>query len=172
MANGPFFPKSGRSIRRQIESMQKRRLAQQKVVDLSSYRDLQVQKRAVHVLVVDDDEIMRNALKRILEIDGYQVRTAQDGMELSQTLESSRLDLILLDVNLPWVDGIELCQILKTSPAYRDVPLVMISAKTGEEDIKRAFKAGCDDYITKPFDVTHLSQVVRTAVEKVSGENF
>lgn len=172
MANGPFFPRSGRSIRRQIESMQKRRLAQQKVVDLSSYRDLQVQKRMIHVLVVDDDEIMRNALKRILEIDGYHVRTAQDGMELSQALETSKLDLILLDVNLPWVDGIELCQILKSSPSFQQVPLVMVSAKTAEEDIKKAFSAGCDDYITKPFDVNRLTSVVRTVLEKASGENF
>lgn len=172
MAGGRYQSGNGRSIRRRIETMQRKRLASQKVVDLGTYRGLHLNRQTATILVVDDDEIMRNALKRILEMDGYSVMLAEDGMELSAILENSRLDLVLLDVNLPWVDGIELCQLLKSSPAYRHVPLVMVSAKTKKEDIETAFDAGCDDYITKPFDVEKLTDVIRANLAKSNPEHF
>ena len=88
-------------------------------------------------------------------------------MELSKVLESSRLDLILLDVNLPWVDGLELCKLIKSNQGFHKVPLILISGRKTEVDVQIGFKAGCDDYIAKPFDVDAITTSVSRAFEKI-----
>ena len=113
-----------------------------------------------HILVVDDDEIMRSALKRILDGEGYKVILAEDGLELSKVLETTRLDMVLLDVNLPWVDGYELCRLIKSHPNFTGVPLIMVSARKTKEDVEKGFDAGADDYVTKPFDIDYMLGVI------------
>ena len=103
---------------------------------------------------------MRNGLKRILESEGYKVLVASDGMELSKILENSRFDMILLDVNLPWVDGYELCRLIKSHYALKEVPLILVSARKSKEDSQKGIEAGCNDYVTKPFDIDHITSVV------------
>lgn len=143
-----------------------------KVVSLSDFRNLKQTIETRTILVVDDDEIMRNALKRILEASGYKVLLASDGLELSKILEVNRLDMVLLDVNLPWVDGYELCRLLKSHHSLSKVPLVFVSARKEEEDIQRGFDAGCDEYITKPFDIEKMtesiSRILATGSERPS----
>lgn len=161
--------KSSKSIAKQIMSIKRQKLAQEKVVSLADFRDFRREQDAVRtILVVDDEEVMRNALKRILEREGYRIVLAEDGMELSKLVEHSSMDMILLDVNLPWVDGYELCRMIKSHPGLGHVPLVFVSARKTKEDIERGFAAGCSDYIGKPFDVEHLLTVVRKALPKVS----
>ena len=70
------------------------------------------------------------------------------------------LDLILLDVNLPWVDGFELCSILKDQKNLKNVPVIMVSSRSAKEDIERAFSVGADDYVTKPFDIENRIDIV------------
>jgi len=169
MSNGPSQPpRSGRSLRRQIESIQRKKIAGQKVVRLGDYRDLQRQAKSPTILVVDDDEVMRSALKRILESEGYHIIMAEDAMELSKVLESTSLDLILLDVTLPWVDGLELCQLIKSHHLLQAVPLILISGRKTPEDIEHGFQAGCDDYLMKPFDLDQMTAAVSLALEKTA----
>lgn len=149
-----------RTLRRQIESIKRQKIVGKKVVSLADFRDLRSTVESRTILVVDDDEIMRSALKRILENEGYNVAMAVDGLELSKVLETTRLDMILLDVNLPWVDGYELCRLIKDHHSLKAVPLVMVSARKSKEDIQKGFEAGCNDYVTKPFDIDHMTGVI------------
>ena len=149
-----------KSIRRKVEALKRQKVAGRKVVDLADFRKLKSSKMVKTILVVDDDEVMRSALKRILECEGYQAFVAEDGLELSKVLETSRLDLILLDVNLPWVDGFELCSILKDQKNLKNVPVIMVSSRSAKEDIERAFSVGADDYVTKPFDIENMIDIV------------
>jgi CheY-like chemotaxis protein len=162
MTKKPGLPRisADRSLRRQIESIKRQKIVGKKVVSLSDFRDLRTNVDTRTILVVDDDEIMRSAMKRILENEGYNVAMAVDGLELSKVLETTRLDMILLDVTLPWVDGYELCRLIKDHPALKSVPLVMVSARKSKEDIQKGFDAGCDDYVTKPFDIDHMTNVI------------
>lgn len=167
MTHGPKKPpQPGRTLRRQIESIQRQRIASQKVVQLGDYRDIQRQVSSATILVVDDDEVMRNALKRILESEDYKVVLAEDAMELSKVLENTYLDLILLDVNLPWVDGIELCQLIKSHHGLKAVPVILISGRKSPEDIERGFSAGCNDFLMKPFDLDQMTGAIGKALEK------
>ncbi len=151
-----------KTLRRQIESIKRQKIVAKKVVSLSDFRNLKQSIETRTILVVDDDEIMRNALKRILESSGYKVMVASDGLELSKILEINRLDMVLMDVNLPWVDGYELCRLLKSHHSLSKVPLVFVSARKEEDDVRRGFDAGCSDYITKPFDVDKLTGTIST----------
>ena len=148
------------SLRRQVEQIKRKKIAANQVVDLAAFRNLNKDPEPATILVVDDDEIMRNALKRILESEGYRAVLAEDGMELSKVLETMRLDLVLLDVNLPWVDGYELCKLIKGHQSLKHVPLVLVSGRKSKEDIEHGFDAGADDYVTKPFDIAFMTGVI------------
>jgi two-component system aerobic respiration control protein ArcA len=140
-----------KSLSKQVAELNKRAVAQNKVVSLDDYRSASRRLESKTILVVDDELVMRNAIKRIFEKDNYRVLVAKDAMELSKIIEDTRIDLILLDINLPWVDGYELC----------GLPVAFISGNKTEEDIRRGFEAGCDEYITKPFDVDEIQRTVR-----------
>ena len=126
-----------KTIRRKVEAIKRKKITSKKVVSLSDFRGLKAAIDIRCILVVDDDEIMRSALKRILEGEGYKVLLAEDGLELSKVLETTRLDLVLLDVNLPWVDGFELCRIIKGHHSLKNVPLILVSGRK-EKEIGRA----------------------------------
>lgn len=152
-----------------IERLARERMASGDVVDLKSVRDLKEKKRKPSVLVIEDDDTMRAALKRILESDGLDVRSAADGTQLGEALGDVTVDLILLDVGLPWINGLELAKLLKEHEALKEIPLVFISGKTSEFDIKRGFEAGADDYIKKPFEIEKVKKTVRTLLKLNQG---
>ena len=166
----PQKPKTeaNRTMRKQVESIKKQRIAASKVVSLGEFRALKQAVAAKSILVVDDDEVMRNALKRILEHEGFNVLMAEDGLELSKYLESSRFDMILLDVNLPWVDGYELCRIMKEHHALKTIPVVMVSARKTQDDVEKGFAAGANDYVTKPFDIDTMVASINRMLLKES----
>ena len=153
-------------IRKQILSIKRRKLLEKKVISLSEFRDLNKNTEAKTILVVDDDEVMRSALKRVLESEGYNILLASDGMEFSKFLQNSRLDLVLLDVNLPWVDGYELCKLLKSHHDLQEIPIIMISARSNPDDIEKGFEAGCNEYVVKPFEVDDISNTIKKALLK------
>ena len=157
-----------KTLRKQIENIKRQKMASKKVVSLTDFRELKKSIDSRTILVVDDDEVMRAALKRILEQEGYKIIMAEDGLELSKVLESTRLDMILLDVNLPWVDGLELTSLIKDHHSLKHVPLILVSARKTKEDVERGFEAGCNDYITKPFDVDHITGVINQLLLKSS----
>ena len=145
---------------KKVAELNKKALAHEHVVSLDAYRAASKNHEHKTILVVDDEPVMRNAIKRIFERENYRVLVAKDAMELSKILEDTKLDLILLDVQLPWVDGYELCSLLKSSPVLRNLPVAFISGNKTEEDIRKGFDSGCDDYITKPFEVENLQRTV------------
>lgn len=148
-----------------IEKITKEKITKEKVVSLADYRNLKKKEEPKTILVVDDDETMRLALKRLFEAEGFRVLVAADGTQLSQVFDEHPLELIVLDIGLPWINGFELCKLLKENEELKKIPLVFISAKTSEFDIKRGFDVGADDYIKKPFNVDEIKNTVRTLLK-------
>ena len=108
--------------------------------------------RRGRILVVDDDPLNRAILGRGLEREGHDVVTAADGAEALATLRSTELDLVLLDIVMPNVDGFAVLGELKADPVLRDIPVIMISAVDDQESVIRCIEAGAEDHLPKPFD--------------------
>jgi CheY-like chemotaxis protein len=157
-----------KSFKHQLKALKRKKLLSNQVVSLSEFRSLQDEQIVHRVVVVDDDESIRQGLKRLLEREGYHTLIAHDGMELARHLEATSLDLIFLDVDLPWVNGHELCQLIKSNPSLKRVPVVFISAHKHHSDIEKAFAAGCDDFIGKPFEVNEILKVIEKSLLKSS----
>ena len=117
-------------------------------------------KRLQRILVVDDEEPNRDLLKQMIGVFGHEAELAKDGFEALAKLHMN-IDLVLLDVVMPGMDGFEVARrIRSTSPTW-DIPIIMVTARSGKEDRLRAVEAGANDFIAKPFDMTELK--VRTA---------
>jgi DNA-binding response OmpR family regulator len=116
------------------------------------------------ILVVDDDREVCAALKALLEDEGYQVSVAYNGIHLLRSLKVERVDLILLDVMMSWIDGFELCRALQKNRDYAVIPVVFISGRTRPEDIDRGLACGARDYLTKPLDIPRLLARVRDLI--------
>jgi two-component system aerobic respiration control protein ArcA len=152
-----------------IEKMTKSRIAGQDVVPLDQFREAKKKLDPKSILVIEDDETMRLAIKRILEGEGYVVRLAADATELSTALDDHPVDLILMDVGLPWINGFELAQLLKEHRDLKKIPLVFVSGKSSDEDMRQAFQIGADDYIKKPFDIDKFKRTVETLLKLNQG---
>jgi two-component system, OmpR family, aerobic respiration control protein ArcA len=150
---------------KKIEKITREKMAKESVVSLDEYRDLRRRKEARTILIIEDDETMRSALKRIFESEGYRVRTAADGTQLSEVLDDNPIDLIILDIGLPWVNGFELAKLLKEHEVLKSIPLIFVSGKTSELDVKRGFEVGADDYIKKPFEIEQIKKAVNTLLK-------
>lgn len=154
-----------RDLVKKIEQITKERIAQQGVVDLGQYRDMRQKQNPKTILIIEDDETMRSAMKRIFEADGFLVKSAADGTQLSVVLDDNPIDLIILDIGLPWINGLELAKLLKENDDLKHIPLIFVSGKTSEFDVKRGFDAGADDYITKPFEIENIKKTVQTLLK-------
>ena len=117
-----------------------------------------------HILVADDDKNIRLLLTRVLENAGYTVSTAKDGQEALELLDKEQIDLAVVDVMMPVMDGYELTEAIRTS--REDLPVLMVSAKQLPEDRKRGFLSGTDDYITKPVDEEELILWIRALLRR------
>jgi two-component system alkaline phosphatase synthesis response regulator PhoP len=114
-----------------------------------------------HILAVDDDDLIRRLVQFNLQRAGYRVTPARDGLEALEQIEQERPDLVLLDVNMPRLDGIELLRRLRADPGTATLPVVMLTAKAQDEDILEGKRSGADYYLTKPFSPTELLAVVQ-----------
>ncbi len=119
-----------------------------------------------HILVVDDEEDILELVRYNLAKEGYQVTGALTGEDALQKARSDAFDLIVLDLMLPGIDGLEVTKRLKNSPKTEQVPIVMLSAKGEEADIVTGLELGADDYITKPFSPRVMIARVRTALRR------
>ena len=118
-----------------------------------------------NILVVDDETAIRDLITDVLTIAGYQIKSAKDGLEALNLIRKEKFALILLDVNLPKIDGFTILEKLQEiSPGN---PVIMLSARTDKEDVTKGLKLGADDYIRKPFGVEEL--VLR--IEKLLNRN-
>ncbi|GAB2655001.1 two-component system response regulator CseB [Kribbella swartbergensis] len=120
---------------------------------------------AARILMVEDDAVIREATQLTLERHGYDVTTAEDGLEAIERFEKIQPDVVMLDIMLPGLDGISVCRRIRESST---VPIVMVSARGDALDVVLGLEAGADDYVTKPFDtqvlVARLRAVMRRAV--------
>lgn len=119
------------------------------------------------VLVVDDDVKTVELVKLYLNRDGYRVLTAYDGNDALQMTRDSRPDLIVLDLMLPGMNGLDVCRILRKES---DVPIIMLTAMTTDDDRLTGLNLGADDYVTKPFSPRELAARVRAVLRRLPGE--
>jgi two-component system alkaline phosphatase synthesis response regulator PhoP len=119
------------------------------------------------VLVVDDDVKTVELVKLYLERDGYQALTAYDGVEALRLARESCPDLIVLDLMLPDIDGLEVCRVLRHES---DVPIIMLTARTTDQDKLTGLGLGADDYVTKPFSPKVLAARVRAVLRRFPRE--
>ena len=120
------------------------------------------------VLVVDDEPIVRDIAVRYLERAGYATQEAEDGRTARQLLEQDPPDLVVLDVMLPGIDGLELCRWIR---ARSELPVIMLTARGEEADRIVGLELGADDYITKPFSPRELAARVRTVLRRAAPED-
>ncbi|MEO0097674.1 MAG: response regulator [candidate division WOR-3 bacterium] len=113
------------------------------------------------ILLVEDEENLRELLKYQLENAGYQVITASDGLEALNLARQHKVDLIILDLMLPKLDGYTVCRLLKFSEQYRKIPLIMATARTNPEDKERGLEMGADFYLTKPLNSQELLNKIK-----------
>ena len=118
------------------------------------------------VLLVEDEPAQREVLAYNLEAEGFDVTRAASGDEALVVVDEVEPDLILLDWMLPGVSGIEICRRLKSRTTLRDVPIIMISARTEEVDRVRGLETGADDYVVKPYSVVELMARVRSQLRR------
>ncbi len=116
------------------------------------------------ILVVDDDAKTVSLVKMYLERDGHSVLTAYDGHEALRIFREHQPHLVLLDVMLPGIDGVEICRILREES---DVPIIMLTARTRDEDKTAGLDTGADDYVTKPFSPGELAARVRAVFRRL-----
>ena len=113
------------------------------------------------IVIVDDDRETREMLTLALELEGYVVEQAANGLRLISSLHVDRPDLILLDVMMSWIDGFELCRSIKKNDEFKDIPVVFVSARKTGEDVQKVLSAGATDYFTKPVDIDRLTGRIR-----------
>jgi two-component system cell cycle response regulator DivK len=112
--------------------------------------------RVTTILYIEDNPENRMLVRRVLEAEGYRVIEAKDGIQGLGYLQSETPDLVLMDINLPEMDGYEVTMRLKQMPLMADIPVVAITANVMKGDREKTFAAGCDGYIAKPIDIDSL----------------
>ena len=120
---------------------------------------------SARVLVADDDEVVRDVVRRYLERDGLDVMVAGDGVEALRVLGSERIDVAVLDVMMPGPNGLTLCRTLRSGGGY-PVPVILLTALGEEDDRIAGLEAGADDYVTKPFSPRELALRVRSVLRR------
>lgn len=118
------------------------------------------------ILVVDDEPNIIELLKMNLESSGYEVLEASTGMEAITKTNSFLPDLVLLDLMLPDIDGLQVCGMLKKNQVTQDIPIIMITAKSEESDKVQGLTIGADDYITKPFGISELEARIKNVLRR------
>ena len=113
------------------------------------------------ILVADDEPSILLSLQVLLQKAGFVVRVARDGEEAILALEESTPSLILLDAMMPKRDGFDVCQTIRANPAYKDLPIIMLTAKSRDVEREKGMALGATDYITKPFSTRDLVSTVR-----------
>ena len=120
----------------------------------------------MRILVVDDEKLLVKGVKFNLENEGYEVECAYDGAAAVEMARNGRYDLIILDVMMPEVDGLEACMRIRE---FSNVPIIMLTAKSEDADKLMGFECGADDYVTKPFNILELKARVRALLRRAAG---
>ena len=119
------------------------------------------------ILVVDDEKLLVKGTKFNLENDGYEVITGSDGVEAVEAVMNQNPDLVFLDLMMPRMYGLEACRRIRE---FSDIPIIMLTAKADDMDKLMGFEHGCDDYLTKPFNILELKARVRALLRRSGGK--
>ena len=153
----------GQNIARQIQTTQR-------IKHASDQRDLSRHHNARRlIMIVDDSVTVRKVTSRLLERQGYDIVTAKDGVDAMEQLESVKPDLMLLDIEMPRMDGFEVTNLVRHHEVHRDLPIIMITSRTGEKHRERAFSLGVSHYMGKPFQEAELLSNVENMLETSQG---
>ncbi len=120
------------------------------------------------ILIVEDESDIVELMKYNLQREGYVISTCLSGEEALKLVQTETPDMILLDLMLPGIDGLSICRKLKEDPKYREIPIIMVTAKGDEVDIVTGLEIGADDYITKPFSTRVLLARVKTLFRRMN----
>ncbi len=120
---------------------------------------------AKKILVVDDDDLVLIAIQELLTPQGFSVTTLSNGSGALEKASTERFDLVILDVIMPEMDGFEVCQRIRRMEAYTETPILMLTAKSGEEDKQRGMDAGANLYLPKPIAPRRLIALVEEALK-------
>ncbi|HTQ09913.1 MAG TPA: response regulator [Fimbriimonadaceae bacterium] len=121
--------------------------------------------RAGRILVCDDDRIMVRLVQAQMERYGHAVTPSYSGLEALQRLEEETFDLLILDVMMPGIDGFELLKHLRRDARTADLPVILLTGRSNDEDVFNGYHLGADVFLTKPVDFTELSVFVRSLIE-------
>ena len=153
----------GQNVARQIQ-------ATQRVKQLNDQRDGSRNSNARRlVMIVDDSVTVRKVTSRLLERQGYDIVTAKDGVDAIEQLENVRPDLMLLDIEMPRMDGFEVTNLVRHHDIHRDLPIIMITSRTGEKHRERAFSLGVTHYMGKPFQEAELLANIQQLIAEKQG---
>ncbi len=128
--------------------------------------------RNANILFVDDDPCIRELVKYNLELDGFNVTLAEDGRQGFETLQEGNFDLVLLDVMMPELDGLQVLALIRKNEAMDGLPVLMLTAKGMFADMERAFKVGADGYITKPFEPEKLGEEIKRKLKTIAESEY
>lgn len=127
---------------------------------------------STYILVVDDNHENLKVVGNFLKEKNYKIAMATDGKSALKILENNNIDLILLDIMMPEMDGFEVCRLLKENPATREIPVIFLTARTETDDIVKGFQLGGVDYITKPFNKEELFVRVNNHIQLKIAKDF
>lgn len=119
------------------------------------------------ILCVDDDKTTRKILSLYLKGKGYEVVTAENGLDALEKMGTENINLVVTDMNMPFMDGIELTKTLRAYPNWQHVPILMVTTEADEEEKKRAATAGVDDYLVKPANAEQITASVKKILKKM-----
>lgn len=128
--------------------------------------------KGLNVLVVDDEPEIHTVLGKLLSKEGYNVDSAYSAAEAFEAVAKSRPDLIILDIMMPKVSGIEVCNRLKGDPATEDILILIVSARDAQKDRIEGLTHGADDYVSKPFHLRSLVRKIEHMLEKKKADDF
>jgi DNA-binding response OmpR family regulator len=124
-----------------------------------------------HILITDDEQKLVTLLQHVLDKDGHQIESASDGSQALTLLSNKTFDLAIVDIVMPELDGLQVCQRIRGMPATRDLPVLVLSARGTLQDRINGFEAGCDDYVVKPFSITELRWRVKALLRRRTTPN-
>ena len=115
------------------------------------------------ILITEDSPTMRSLLASTIEsVDGYEIVEASSGFEALRLLPREKVDLIITDINMPDINGLELISYVRNNPNYSHIPLFIVSTESSEKDLEKGLALGANEYLVKPFDPDRLLELLRT----------
>ena len=120
------------------------------------------------IMIVDDSVTVRKVTTRLLERNGWDVATAKDGVDAIKQLQDASPDIVLLDIEMPRMDGFEVLRIVRRDPHLQNLPIIMITSRTGEKHKQQAFDLGVNRFLGKPFQEANLMETIEECIDEAN----